>query len=158
MRVVFICSGNICRSPLAEGVFRAAVARRGVEASFEIDSCGTGGWHVGESPDRRSVAVARRHGVDISQQRARQLQASDFDDFDWLVAMDRSNERTILQRQKAGARARVVRVLDLDPGAAVPDVPDPYYGGPGGFDDVYDLLESACEHLLEHTLAHGGQG
>lgn len=151
-RVLFVCLGNICRSPLAEGVFRAAVARRGLEARFEVDSCGTGGWHAGEGPDRRSVDVARRHGFDISRQRARQLAPDDFDSFEWLVAMDRSNERTILQRKPARSTAKVLRILSLSPDAPGPDVPDPYYGGPGGFDDVYDLLDAACERLLDEIL------
>ena len=131
--VLFVCLGNICRSPLAEGVFRAELARRGLEGSFRVDSCGTGGWHVGEPPDPRSTEVAARHGVDIAGQRSRKLSNDDYAEFDWLVAMDRNNARDILARKPSGATCQVVQFMDHVPSAPGPDVPDPYYGGPGGF-------------------------
>lgn len=151
--VLFLCLGNICRSPLAEGVFRAEVERRGLAASFHIDSAGTGAWHAGEPPDARSVAVARAHGVDISGQRARQLVGHDFGRFDWIVAMDGDNFRAASMRLPADARARVVRFMDFVPNAPGADVPDPYYGGPKGFQHVYDLLAAGAGPLLDAIVA-----
>ena len=150
--VLFVCLGNICRSPLAEGVFRGELARRGLEGDFRVDSCGTGGWHVGEPPDPRSTEVAARHGVDIAGQRSRKLSREDFADFDWLVAMDRQNARDILARKPSGATSRVVRFMDYVPSAPGLDVPDPYYGGPGGFDRVYELLARGMGPLLDAML------
>ena len=150
--VLFVCLGNICRSPLAEGVFRAELARRGLTSAFHVDSCGTGGWHVGEAPDPRSVEVAAAQGVDISRQRSRKLTQSDYGAFHWIIAMDRSNERDILGRQPSHASARVERFMDWVPGAKTDDVPDPYYGGPQGFNHVYDLLARGMGPLLDAIL------
>ena len=150
--VLFICLGNICRSPLAEGVFRAELTRRGLTEAFNVDSCGTGGWHAGEGPDPRSVEVAARHGVDISMQRSRKLTQGDFSAFTWLVAMDRANARDTLARMPGGGSSRVVRFMDYVPNPPGPDVPDPYYGGPGGFDEVYDLLTRGMTPLLDAIL------
>lgn len=147
--VLFLCLGNICRSPLAEGIFRAEVARRGLADRFDIDSAGTGGWHAGEAPDPRSVSTARARGVDIAAQRARQLRVEDFDRFDWIVAMDRDNLDTALSRRPASARARVVAFMDFVEGAPEDAVPDPYYGGPQGFERVYDLLAAGAGPLLD---------
>ena len=149
--ILFVCLGNICRSPLAEGIFRSRVEARGLSAGFHIDSAGTGGWHVGDPPDPRSVAVAFDNGIDISRQRARQLCPSDYEDFAWLIPMDRANERDVLGRQPAGSVARVVRFTTLVSGGP-PDVPDPYYGGASGFDDVYDLLHRGADRLLDEVL------
>jgi protein-tyrosine phosphatase len=151
--VLFVCLGNICRSPLAEGVMRHAVAGRGLGERIQIDSCGTGAWHVGESPDLRSVEVAAAHGIDISGQRARQLHPDDFQRFDWVVAMDRDNGRVIRQRAPRQARARIVQFMDYVPGASEADVPDPYYGGPGGFEHVYGLLAAGAPPLLDAVVA-----
>ena len=153
--VLFVCLGNICRSPLAEGVFRAELERRGLTGLVRVDSCGTGGWHVGENPDPRSVEVGLDHGVDISSQRSRQLCPSDYTDFDWLVAMDGDNERVIRSREPAGSSARVVRMLEYHPDAGRRDVPDPYYGGPGGFETVYRMLDRSVPGLLDEVLASG---
>ncbi|MGB0589973.1 MAG: low molecular weight protein-tyrosine-phosphatase [Myxococcota bacterium] len=150
--VLFVCLGNICRSPLAEGVFLAELARRGLEREFHVDSCGTGGWHVGEPPDPRSVEVAGRHGVDISGQRSRKLATSDYDAFKWIIAMDRSNHRDIVARSPADSSGHIVSFMPWVPEAPTPDVPDPYYGGPGGFDHVYDLLERGMAPLLDAIL------
>ena len=150
--VLFVCLGNICRSPLAEGVFLAELKRRGMETEFTVDSCGTGGWHVGEPPDGRSVEVAARNGVDISRQRSRKLADSDYDAFGWIVVMDRSNHRDVMARQPSEASARIVSFMPWVPEAPTPDVPDPYYGGPGGFDHVYDLLERGMAPLLDAIL------
>lgn len=154
--VVFVCLGNICRSPLAEGVFRAEVGRRGITNRFRIDSCGTGGWHVGEGPDPRSVEVAARHGVDIAAQRSRKLAPTDYTDFDWLVAMDRHNARDLAASRAPGATCRIVQFMDyVDPPQGA-DVPDPYYGGPGGFDHVYELLACGMGPLLDAILEADG--
>ncbi|USN99357.1 MAG: low molecular weight phosphotyrosine protein phosphatase [Phycisphaeraceae bacterium] len=149
--VLFLCMGNICRSPLAEGIFVHLARERGVADRFLVDSCGTGGWHVGHRPDPRSIAVAERHGVDLPS-RARQLDAAgDRAAFDLIVAMDRENRADALA---AGVpREKVVLMRDFAPGTPKDsDVPDPYYGGPDGFDRVYAMLVAACGGLLDHLL------
>lgn len=146
--VLFVCLGNICRSPLAEGVFRHLVRERGLEERFRIDSAGTGAWHVGEPPDRRSAEVAARNGVSLDGQRARQVRPDDFDDFDVVVAMDRDNLRT-LERMRSGSRARLLLLRDHDPEPGDGEVPDPYYGGPGGFDAVYEMVRRSAEAMLD---------
>jgi protein-tyrosine phosphatase len=168
-RVLFVCLGNICRSPLAEGVFLHLVREAGLDGRFEVDSAGTGDWHVGERPDARAVAVARRHGVELPS-RARQVTADDLDTFDHVLAMDRENLRDLRRLARAGARAdiRLLRAHDpsrrtsgddrrvLAPGSSRAadhddhdDVPDPYYGGPSGFDLVYEMVFRSCEALLQ---------
>ncbi len=146
--VLFVCLGNICRSPLAEGAFRAHVEAAGLGDRFEIDSAGTGRWHVGEAPDPRSVEEARRHGIDISGQRARQFTTADYRRFDHIVVMDESNRCDVLVGVDDPADvARVSRLLDaLDDGPE--EVPDPYYGGPGGFRRVWTLVNDATGALL----------
>jgi protein-tyrosine phosphatase len=150
--VLFVCLGNICRSPLAEGVFRAELASRGLEPSFVVDSCGTGGWHVGEAPDGRSVQVAAQHGVDISGQRSRKLAQADYGAFAWIVAMDAANHRDIKAREPSGSAAHIVSFMSWVSDAVTLDVPDPYYGGPGGFEHVYELLVSGMAPLLDAVL------
>jgi protein-tyrosine phosphatase len=147
--VLFVCLGNICRSPLAEGAFRSLVHARGLEARYRIDSAGTGGWHAGERPDARAIAVARRNGVQLTG-RARQVEPADLGDFDYLIAMDRQNlrELTALARTHgASAAIRLLREFDPEPGDS--QVPDPYYGGDEGFDRVYEMVLRACAGLLE---------
>ncbi len=156
MRLLFVCLGNICRSPTAEGVMRALVEEAGLENDFYVDSAGTGGWHVGSAPDRRAAAAARARGL-VLEGAARQVRPEDFLDFDLLLAMDRSNERE-LRRMAPGEqeRAKVRLLREFDPAAAAADdldVPDPYYGGTGGFDAVFDLVRAACEGLLESLRA-----
>ncbi len=151
MKILFLCLGNICRSPLAEGAFRALIAERGL-AGFEVDSAGTGGWHAGEAPDQRSVEIARRHGVDISSQRARQLHAEDYARFDWIVAMDEDNLRTAVARRPKGQRyerAQIVAMVEVFPEPPRHrHVPDPYYGELDGFLEVWTLLRDGMPHLL----------
>ena len=149
-RVLFVCLGNICRSPLAEGVFRHLVEEAGLGDAIEIDSAGTGGWHTGEAPDPRSQEVAERHGVSLAGQAARRVVDEDFARFDWIVAMDEENERDLLARRPDDARARVVRLRDYDPDGPG-DVPDPYYGGPRGFDLVYAMVERSARELLDEV-------
>jgi protein-tyrosine phosphatase len=152
MRVLFVCLGNICRSPTAEGAMRALVREEGLEDSIELDSAGTGGWHVGSPPDPRAVATARARGIALEGS-ARTVRQNDFDDFDLVLAMDRSNMRELRQLAHGEQRRAKVRLLrEFDPasaGAEDLDVPDPYYGAAGGFDEVLDLVQAACRGLLE---------
>ena len=148
-RVLFVCLGNICRSPLAEGVFRHLVDDAGMSSKFEIDSAGTGSWHVGEPPDARAAMVAREHGVELDS-RARQVSDQDLRDFDYVIAMDRENlrslERMAATTPDASAEIGLLRAYDPDPEGD--EVPDPYYGGVSGFENVYDIVERSCEALL----------
>jgi protein-tyrosine phosphatase len=152
VRILFVCLGNICRSPTAEGVMRRLVREQGLEGEIEIDSAGTGAWHVGNAPDPRSTEAARRRGT-VLEGAARQVTAADFEDFDLLLAMDATNLHELRQRAPDAAAREKVRLLrEFDPaseGALDLDVPDPYYGGARGFDDVLDLVEAACAGLLE---------
>jgi len=150
--VLFLCLGNICRSPLAEGVFIHLATNRGVRARFRVDSAGTGGWHAGDRPDTRSVAVATKHGVDLPG-RARKLDGpADGERFDLVIAMDRQNAADAIQAGVPGDRVRLMRSFDAsaEDGA---EVPDPYYGGARGFDDVYEMLVRACDGLLDVLAA-----
>ena len=151
IRVCFVCLGNICRSPTADGIMHHLVAQAGLQHAIEIDSSGTGGWHVGEAADSRARAVAKRRGYQL-QSRARKYVRADFARFDYILAMDRSNLHDILELARDDAeRARVHLFRDFDPEVTGPaDVPDPYYGGPGGFDDVFDMCERTCAALLAH--------
>ncbi|HEY4894639.1 MAG TPA: low molecular weight protein-tyrosine-phosphatase [Solirubrobacteraceae bacterium] len=156
MRLLFVCLGNICRSPTAEGVMRSLIADAEMQESIEVDSAGTGAWHVGSAPDARASAAALDRGVRLEGS-ARQVTTADFEDFDLLLAMDAANRRELLLA--AGGvdeRAKVRMLREFDPASAVAcdlDVPDPYYGGDGGFDDVYDLVRAACAGLLEEIRA-----
>lgn len=147
-RLLFVCLGNICRSPLAEGVMRDLVTERGLDDSVHVDSAGTGAWHEGEPPDPRSCEVASRHGVDLSGQRARRVVDDDFQDFDLLLAMDAHNEADLVVRAPTEAEGRVRRLREWDPHGPG-DVPDPYYGGARGFDEVYEMVRRSCEALLD---------
>jgi protein-tyrosine phosphatase len=150
IRVLFVCLGNICRSPLAEGVFRSLVRARELESRYLVDSAGTGAWHAGERPDQRSAEVARRNGVVLAG-RARQIEAPDFADFDYVIAMDRQNLlelRTMARSPQGEAHLHLLRAFDPEPGDG--QVPDPYYGGPDGFEHMYEMVNRACEALLDH--------
>ena len=149
--VLFVCLGNICRSPLAEGIFYHLVESRGVGDRFRVDSAGTGAYHAGERPDSRSIAVASDHGIRLSGV-ARQVAPDDMVRFDVIVAMDRSNRRSLERMRGHGAHsgnAEIVMMRDFDPEPGGPDVPDPYYGGPDGFERVYGILERCCGRLLD---------
>jgi len=155
VRVLFVCLGNICRSPLAEGVFRDKVRAAGLDGIIDIDSAGTGAWHVGNPPDRRMMATAKRQGVDISAQRARQFVDTDLADFDYILAMDKSNLHDILFLDAGddfGHRVTLFRQWDPEPGDY--EVPDPYYGGDAGFEHVYEIVDRTAEALLKGLAAH----
>ncbi|CAN5878579.1 low molecular weight protein-tyrosine-phosphatase [soil metagenome] len=157
-RVLFVCLGNICRSPLAEAVFRRQVGERGVEQRFEIDSAGTSAYHAGSPPDARSAQVARARGVEVSGS-ARQLAADDLRRFDYIIAMDAENLAEIERlRTRAGGAARVHRLREWDPRQDGSDVPDPYYGGARGFEEVHDIVERSCAALLDHLLQEAERG
>lgn len=153
VRVLFVCHGNICRSPTAEGVFRKLVGGQGLDGVIGVDSAGTHSYHVGESPDPRARDAARRRGVDLSRIRARKARPEDFRRFDYVVAMDRENHHDLGRICPAGEEHRLHLCLDFAPAAGRRDVPDPYYGGGGGFDLVIDLIEEAAEGLLADIRA-----
>ncbi|KAF1688457.1 low molecular weight protein-tyrosine-phosphatase [Pseudoxanthomonas taiwanensis] len=157
-RLLVVCLGNICRSPLAEGALRARIAASPLAGRVEVDSAGTGGWHAGEPPDRRAIACARRHGVDISGLRARQIRPRDFHDFDWLLCADASNLRDVLRLAPPAARDRVALLLDWAGVAPGGQVPDPYYGGEDQFEEVWRMVDAAARAAVERlarTLASG---
>jgi len=147
--VLFVCLGNICRSPTAEGVFRERAARAGMEKGIVIASAGIGDWHVGEPPDRRAIAHAARRGYDIARLRARQVSSRDFEQFRWILAMDQANLDELESMRPSDHTGHVGLLLDLAPSLGVREVPDPYYGGDEGFERALDLIESACDSLLE---------
>jgi protein-tyrosine phosphatase len=154
VRVCFVCMGNICRSPTAHGIFEHLAAARGLAGSVVVESAGTGAWHLGEAPDPRSAEAAARHGV-MLRSRARQFCAADFARFDHVLAMDRVNRRALLaMAPDAAARGKVQLLRSFDPAAGRDaEVPDPYYGGAGGFDDVFAICEAACRGLLVQVEA-----
>jgi protein-tyrosine phosphatase len=150
VKILFVCLGNICRSPTAEAVFRAVAAREAPELAVEVDSAGTAGYHIGEPPDIRMRKAASRRGYDMSPLRARIVEPHDFEHFDLILAMDRENLTTLQNRAPAHSRERVRLFLEFAPDATVTEVPDPYYGGPNGFEEVLDLVEAATQGLLQH--------
>jgi low molecular weight protein-tyrosine phosphatase len=154
MNILFVCLGNICRSPTAEGVMRKLVSEAGLQESIAIDSAGTGGWHVGEPPDPRATAAARGRGIAL-EGKARKVRTEDFDDFDLILAMDSSNERDLRRLAPDDEAREKVRLLrEFDPASAGLgdlDVPDPYYDSDRGFQIVLDQVQAACEGLLEHA-------
>ena len=146
--------GNICRSPTAQGVFAHHVREAGLADQIEIDSAGTHAYHVGEGPDRRAAAAARARGIDLGEQRARRVTAQDFIDFDYVLAMDSDNHADLAAIAPPDYRYRLRRFLEFAQQTADADVPDPYYGGPRGFEIVLDLVEEASAGLLEHIRRH----
>ncbi len=146
--VLFVCLGNICRSPLAEGILINLIKTRGLTAKYTIDSAGTASYHIGKHADPRSIAVGQKHNIHLPS-RARQFTTSDFDKFDVIIAMDSSNRRNILAlARNTEDEAKVHQMRDFDPNGRG-DVPDPYYGGDSGFDDVYTMLLRCCNGLLD---------
>ena len=153
MKLLVVCLGNICRSPMAEGALQARLAASPLAGRVQVDSAGTGGWHAGEPPDRRAIACARGHGVDIAGQRARQLHAADFEAFDWIRCADRANVREVLRLAPAARRERVALLLEWAGIPAGGEVPDPYTGGPEDFQRVWRLVDSAAQAVVARLAA-----
>jgi protein-tyrosine phosphatase len=147
VRVLFVCMGNICRSPLAQGVFENVLRLEGLEDKVIVDSAGTGHWHVGSPPDERALSAASLRGLDLSAQRARQIAREDCQSFDYILTMDEENYHMVSSLCRGSAVVRPF--LDFATGSPEREVPDPYYGGPDGFEHVLDLVEEASEGLLE---------
>lgn len=149
VKVLFVCMGNICRSPTAHGVFRALVRERNLENMIEIDSAGTHAYHVGEPPDRRAQSTATQRGIDLSDLRARSVKSRDFNAFDYILAMDEANYYSLLEECPDEARPKVQLFLSYAPHLNRREVPDPYYGGLKGFDHVFDMVDQAARGLLQ---------
>lgn len=150
IKVLFVCTGNICRSPTAEGVFRALVMAEGLGGRVVVDSAGTHAYHVGEPPDLRSAAAARKRGIELADLRARKVRPGDFAEFDLLLAMDRSHQALLAQICPKGHEDRIRLFLSFAPHLGLRDVPDPYYGGGDGFERVLDMIEAGSRGLLDH--------
>ncbi|WP_035051522.1 low molecular weight protein-tyrosine-phosphatase [Andreprevotia chitinilytica] len=148
--VLFVCTGNICRSPTADGVLRSMVESAGLADRVEVDSAGTHDYHVGEAPDRRATAHAAKRGYDLSYLRAREVKPADFRQFDLVLAMDKGHQRLLERACPPAERHKLRLFLEFARQHAEREVPDPYYGGPEGFEHVLDLVEDGCEGLLEH--------
>jgi low molecular weight protein-tyrosine phosphatase len=144
-KILMVCLGNICRSPLAEGILKAKIDKDKVQ----VDSAGTGGWHVGELPDSRSIAIARKHGLDISDQRGKKFSTYDFETYDHIFVMDNSNYHDVVSLAKNDSEIQKVQLIlnEIFHGENV-DVPDPYYGGDHGFENVFQMLDQACEKIV----------
>jgi protein-tyrosine phosphatase len=150
VKILFVCLGNICRSPTAEGVLRVLAVREAPELAIEVDSVGTAAYHVGEPPDPRTRAAAARRGYDLAKLRARVIEPADFERFDLILAMDEENLAVLRRRAPASAHERLRLFLEFAPQQQMREVPDPYYGGPNGFEEVLDLVETAARGLLAH--------
>jgi protein-tyrosine phosphatase len=152
IKVLFVCTGNICRSPTADGVLRAKIAALGLGSLIEVDSAGTSGFHAGEAPDARSQRVALRYGYDLSALVARQVKAADFITYDYLFALDAGHEKELLQHAPAEHAYKVKLFLPFVGMPPPHEVPDPYYGGEDGFEAVLSMLESGCAKLIDKLL------
>ena len=150
VKILMVCLGNICRSPLAEGILASKLPND----KFLVDSAGTGSWHIGRTPDNRSIATAKKNGLDICNQKGRQFQKSDFDAFDYIFVMDNSNYNDVIHlAQNQAQKEKVQLILDaIFPNENV-DVPDPYYGVANGFDMVYEMLDEACVVIAQRLIA-----
>ena len=157
-RLLVVCLGNICRSPLAEGALRARIEASPLAGRVMVDSAGTGGWHAGEPPDRRAIACARGHGVDIAGLRARQLRARDFQDFHWLLCADADNLRDVRALAPPGARERTALLLDWAGTVPHGEVPDPYYGDGSHFEGVWQLVDTAARAVVDRLSARPASG
>ncbi|MDH5784928.1 MAG: low molecular weight phosphotyrosine protein phosphatase [Chromatiales bacterium] len=148
IKVLFVCMGNICRSPLAHGLFEHRVKEVGLDDRITIDSAGTHAYHVGNQPDPRSQQTALRHGIDLSSQRARQVVVSDFENFDYVIAMDRDNHTILSEKCPGQYRHKLKLFMEFAPQLTEREVPDPYYGGESGFELVYQLIDAASNGLM----------
>jgi protein-tyrosine phosphatase len=146
IKILMVCLGNICRSPLAEGILASKLPKD----KFKIESAGTGSWHIGHSPDERSIAIAKKYKIDISKQKGRQFNTSDFEDYDFIYVMDNSNFKDVLKLAKTSEQKKKVQLIlnELFPNENV-DVPDPYFGLQDGFEHVYKMLDEACDSIVE---------
>lgn len=152
--VLFVCLGNICRSPTAEGVFRHLLRQEGLDGHILTDSAGTHAYHIGEPPDRRAQETARQRGIDLSDLRGRKALADDFEKFDYILAMDSENYENLSRLCPPEQRDKLHLFLDFAPHLEETEVPDPYYGGAKGFDRVFDMVEQASQGLLEDIRKH----
>jgi protein-tyrosine phosphatase len=154
IRVLFVCLGNICRSPLAEAIFKEKISQKGLDHVFEADSCGTSNYHIGGPPDPRTLANALKNGIRIDHC-GRQLAEEDLENFDFVLAMDNSNLRNILRLSNAGQHSKKISLMrDFDPLAKGHEVPDPYFGGEQGFQEVYEILDRSIENFIHHVEAN----
>ncbi len=154
INVLFVCMGNICRSPTAEGVFQHLVSNSPLNESIHTDSAGTHAYHVGEQPDPRAQQTARTRGIDLSTQRARRVSSDDFHKFDYILAMDNDNLASLRKLQPADGKSQLQLFMDFAPELAITEVPDPYYGGSKGFEKVFDMVEIAAKGLLDHIKSN----
>jgi len=151
-KILMVCLGNICRSPLAEGILKSKVDTSNVW----VDSAGTGGYHVGSRPDSRSIAVAQKHGINIMEQTCRKFAVQDFETFDLIYVMDKSNYADVTALAKTIEEKNKVKLLLEEAKLGISEVPDPYYGGADGFGHIYDLIDKACDRIAD-TLNNGGK-
>lgn len=153
IKVLFVCLGNICRSPLAEAIFDDKVRKRGLHEKIQSDSCGTGDYHIGKNPDKRSIQCAKNRGLTLDHQ-GRQISRQDLQEFDYLIVMDRSNLENVqhLMQIYSLSHPHLYLMREFQTDAAEPDVPDPYFGGPEGFEAVYDMLDESLENLLDQIV------
>jgi len=155
VNVLFVCLGNICRSPLAEGILKDKVKRKGLKKHIKVDSAGTSGWHINDSPDGRSTDIALQNGIKLDHS-GRQLSTKDFIKFDYIIAMDSQNYNDIIRLQDSNPNeiAEVYLIQEFDDKQSGHDVPDPYYGGPNGFQLVYNMLDESISNFLDHIVKH----
>ncbi len=155
IRILFVCLGNICRSPLAEGILRKIVQQKGLEQFINIESAGTGHWHIDQAPDIRTQQIAHKYGIDISDHRGQQVSPKMLEKFHYLVAMDEENFhnlRKMFDRQRNSSNAKIIMMREFDPMTSnkTAAVPDPYYGGINGFEEIYQILDRSCQNFVEH--------